>query len=307
MGSGVWLEGRGISVDRFDRPAELYLLTHAHYDHMDGLRRGWERGPLVCSPLTARVVTRCLRIPEAQVRAIEPGEDARFPGVTVSALDARHIPGSLMFRLDFGDARIVFTGDMKAEPALVQEAAAWAGADELYVDATYGDPRYAFPTRAEAARDVVRLIREAGSREVFLALYTAGRIPLLQRVVAEIERPVYVSDAIYRSFDAMGLGALVTRDKESTNLRGYQRGYLEGAFLEYRKFRPREHVVIIPTGWTADAQPAHPRYRYVAYSDHSDSAELAAFLSVMSAREVIPIAGSISPPPRPARRAARGR
>ena len=41
-----------------------YFLTHFHADHYGGLTKSWEHGPIYCTPITAKLLTLCLRVNE---------------------------------------------------------------------------------------------------------------------------------------------------------------------------------------------------------------------------------------------------
>ena len=47
-----------IHADSFVKKASAVLETHYHRDHLAGVRRYTGSGPLLCSPLTARLLTR---------------------------------------------------------------------------------------------------------------------------------------------------------------------------------------------------------------------------------------------------------
>jgi len=292
-GEPDFLLSRGVSVDRFSRKAKAYFVTHSHRDHVAGLGSNWSRGPIIASPLTARFLTAVLGVPPLFIQTIKAGESIELGAMRATAFDANHIPGSLMFGFEADGFRALHTGDMRAEPEVIRSVEKWSNVDILYLDATYGAHHYSFPSRSAAAETVANLARRSKADEIMIALYSAGRIPLIERLVAEFGSPFYVSEPIRKSYETLGLGSLVTADKESTRLRGYQRNYLETYFLQKRVFDPDRHLVIIPTGWTADAEPAHPEFHYVPYSDHSDYAELQAFISAVQPKRIIPIAGSV--------------
>ena len=41
-----------------------YFLTHFHADHYGGLTKSWEHGPIYCTPVTAKLLSLCLRVNE---------------------------------------------------------------------------------------------------------------------------------------------------------------------------------------------------------------------------------------------------
>ena len=77
-----------------------YLLSHFHYDHYMGMSRKWQ-GKILCSSITARLAMSKFKLPETHFLTIEPEEERVVDGVMITALDANHCPGSLMFVLRF--------------------------------------------------------------------------------------------------------------------------------------------------------------------------------------------------------------
>ena len=77
-----------------------YLLSHFHYDHYMGMSRKWS-GRILCSSITARLAMSKFKLSEKLFLTIEPEEERVVDGVMITALDANHCPGSLMFVLRF--------------------------------------------------------------------------------------------------------------------------------------------------------------------------------------------------------------
>jgi ATP-dependent DNA ligase len=152
-------------------PADaLWLLTHAHADHYGGLSERWERGPILCSVLTARLLARV--VPGLPVhwlrplglggphRVAVPGAAGKFLEVTL--VDANHCPGAAVFLLALPDGRcVVHTGDFRWHDAAMTACPRWSsfrGCDELYLDTTYCAPRHAFPEQEAAVARVTAAV-----------------------------------------------------------------------------------------------------------------------------------------------------
>ncbi len=287
------IEG-GIRIDEFSRGGAAYFLTHFHGDHTDGLKKGWSHGPVFCSRLTAKLLDARFGLNGGVVEALDPGESRRVKlargECVVTALDANHCPGALMFHIEKGGRRALYTGDFRLNDSVRADAERLKGVDLACVDHTYDDPRYEFPTQEEAIASVVDLVGEHLDKEVFLAVYQIGKTKILRALVEKFGRPVYVSDGVAKLYDAMGYGDIVTRDKDATNLRGYARGY----YFEYFPFRHRRfratHAVIIPTGWAVEEADKCPHgYFYVPYSEHCCFSELEEFKSLLQPKKIVEI------------------
>ena len=287
------IAGKGIRVDEFAGPAHAYFLSHLHTDHTSGLREGWRRGPLYCSGVTAKLVNGRWGLNGRAVHVIDAGETRQVKldgdAVTVRAIDANHCPGAVMFHFAWPHRRVLYTGDFRLDANIRTEARELAGVDLAYVDATYDDPNYVFPTQAESIERVLQLVGEHMQKEVFLAVYSIGKTKLLRAIVDEFDLPVYVSEPVMKAYRAMGLERLVTRDADATNLRGYFRDYYFRYFrYRHRRYR-KTHAVIIPTGWAVDAGRCPHGYLYVPYSEHCDYNELCEFKELLGAKELIAI------------------
>ena len=102
-----------------------YFLTHAHSDHTCGLHSSFDLGTIYCSELTARVLRATLGTRQKLLCTIEVGQTVEVEGINVTALDAGHCPGSLMFlftHLATGRSAL-HTGDCRASPDIVVAAA----------------------------------------------------------------------------------------------------------------------------------------------------------------------------------------
>lgn len=288
------IDGKGIRIDEFGGLGHAFFLSHMHADHTSGLRRNWRRGPLYCSGLSASLLKRCLGIDGEIVHVIEPGERRRIcvdgEDVSVTTIGANHCPGALMFHFEWADRTVLYTGDFRLDDAIRRQAGKLAGVDVAYVDSTYDDPKYVFPSLEDSIEQVLQLVGEHMDKEVFLAVYSIGKTKLLRAVAREFALPIYVSAGTMRAYRAMGFENLVTRDASATNLRGYARGYYFKYFpWRHRRYR-KTHAVIIPTGWAVDTDGDDRNgYLYVPYSEHCDYRELCEFRRLLRPKVMIPM------------------
>jgi putative mRNA 3-end processing factor len=283
------IEGTRVQADSFVA-RQPTLLSHYHADHMDGLDRVREDATIYCSKVTGDLLVHLSSVPRERVRTVEPADIFEpEPGVRVTALQSNHCAGALMFHVAAGGRRMLFTGDFRLNDEIRQQCAPLAGLDILYVDATYDQPHYRFPTQEEAVGQVLHLIRHTDARNINLAVYTIGKDRILQAIHDEFGQPFYVTPAKHAVCKVMGIGMLVTRDKAATRFRAYSRGYFENYYKMSREYRSRESMVIIPTGWAVDEDDRDPFYHYVPYSEHCDYAELMEFQALVGPKKVVPI------------------
>lgn len=289
----------GVRVDSFEGGASVYLLSHFHEDHMRGLGRGWSCGPLYASETTCRLLSRLRRVPEPLLRPVPPGESVELEGLKITALPANHCPGSVMFHLErpssAGAESVLYTGDFRLNDSVRRALGSLPPVEALYIDSTYADPRYSFPTQEEAVGRVVEIVCAARERrEVMLAVYTIGKNRVVEAVARATGRPVYLPADKLRVYKIIGMGEFVTGDRAATNLRGYARGFFENYFFMLPERRRKGAVVVIPTGWAEDEprgarSRAGAEFNYVPYSEHCDWREREETLSLLKARKVVDI------------------
>lgn len=129
--------------------------SHFHSDHYQGLGGSFDWGRIVCSPVTGNLVSRLLKVDEEYLMRIPLETWMCIDGVEVMLVDAFHCPGSVMFifRLE-GPRYILHTGDCRASKELLEfaiwEELAVPSFDAVYLDTTYCDPEYVFPSQSRA-------------------------------------------------------------------------------------------------------------------------------------------------------------
>ena len=266
------IDGRDISIDAFGRPAGAYFLSHFHGDHLSGLRKGWTRGPLYGSAITAGLLRQAYRVDESLIRVIEPGQTVTVPdngsSFEVTATEANHCPGAVMLHFRWPDQTVLYTGDFRLDDRVRRTARRFAGADLAFIDGTYDDPQYVFPAQEETIDRVLQLVEANIHKQVYLAIYNIGKTKILEAVVRKFGRPVYVSENVRQLYKAMGMQRLVTGDPQITNICGYSRSYFH-KYFKWRSARYRPtHAVIIPTGWAISDNRNRYGYFYVPYSEH---------------------------------------
>lgn len=150
-----------ITVDAFRYGAvpgcKAYFLSHFHSDHYIGLTSKWAHGPIWCSRATANLVRSKLGVDPTWVHELPWEEWTSFSvdGVRVRGLDANHCPGSMLFLFEKARQRVLHCGDFRACPEHLTNPLLAPGKDGVrgqridvvYLDTTYLNPKYAFPSQ----------------------------------------------------------------------------------------------------------------------------------------------------------------
>lgn len=173
------LPGLFICVDAFRYGAvqgcQAYFLSHFHSDHYVGLTASWSHGPIYCSHVTANLVRQQLRVDPKWVVDLDFDRPVEVPGtkgVKVTMIPANHCPGSSLYLFEKvvgkksnGEPRlqrILHCGDFRACRAHIEHPLLMPDVqdkltgktkeqkiDVCYLDTTYLNPKYAFPSQAK--------------------------------------------------------------------------------------------------------------------------------------------------------------
>lgn len=152
--NGLIKEFPGLGVDKFNTPAKVFLLTHCHSDHLNGLKNK-SFGSIVYSSET----TKKLLSLDPSAKHVLPyikGVGFNKPfivsldegDITVTLIPAYHCPGASMFLIEGEYKSVIYTGDIRAEtwwvdslpknPYLYPYTTGIKVLDTIYLDTTFG-------------------------------------------------------------------------------------------------------------------------------------------------------------------------
>ncbi|KAA1469052.1 DRMBL-domain-containing protein [Dentipellis sp. KUC8613] len=186
------MTGMPIAVDAFRYGAipgvTAYFLTHAHSDHYTNLSSKWKAGPIYCSEGTANLIIHMLSVDRKWVHPLPMDVPTTIPntgGVKVTLIEANHCPGSSLFlfegpqTIDAGDSsykspfvgsarmfRYLHCGDFRASPQhVLHPSVKGKRLDCIYLDTTYLNPKYTFPSQAQVISACADLAKKVVSGE----------------------------------------------------------------------------------------------------------------------------------------------
>ncbi|MHA1909791.1 MAG: hypothetical protein ACW98Y_21015, partial [Candidatus Thorarchaeota archaeon] len=170
MGTGIHLT-YGETVLALDTGVRgvTTLLSHAHADHIGGL----EHAEHVISTKATHdtLLARGGKLPSSK-SFVKYNETVGKIGAYITTLNAGHVIGSSMFKIEFDDGMtVLYTGDFNVIDSVVHTAAKPVNADVLIMEATYGTPQWVFPDRSALHQEIV----ERASQ-----LIGIGKIPTFQ-------------------------------------------------------------------------------------------------------------------------------
>ena len=214
------------------------------------------------------------------------GVSQEIAGIAVTLIDANHCPGSVVFLFELPDGRKhLHTGDFRYTPdllsahgGLLRTAAnvpqflsdgedtghTKIGLTTCYLDTTYCDPLYTFPTQAAAVEFCVTAARSEGfnatSTLFLVGSYTIGKEKVMLALSKAMDKPIYVEPAKHKILEQLEMPAddfaRFTTDASATNLACAKLHELSLGALRARKRKPhggRIYSTIVafkPTGWS---------------------------------------------------------
>ena len=295
--SGAVLLGDSVACDAHDASRPLRVVTHAHADHLGGLRSSLRHCEKVLMTKATRdlaeALNESLKLKDAAtVKTLEYGKVLKYKDEKISLIKADHILGAAQVLVeDAGGIRIVWTGDFRLDGTPVVDC------DVLVVEATYGSPSCRRNFDVDVRELLVSMIEK---RLRGGAVYVFGYHGKLQEVMqilrdADVAVPFVMPERVYEvtkvcEKHGMRLGCLsLSTDKEGHEL-------LDGNLpcVAFYHMNSRQHVGlhnarICVSGWEfhSPCRQIGDREHLVALSDHSDFDGLIEYVKRSRAKQVI--------------------
>ncbi|XP_057784284.1 DNA ligase 6 isoform X2 [Salvia miltiorrhiza] len=317
-----------------------YFLSHFHSDHYTGLSPQWTSGIIYCSATTATLLHQILNIPQQLIFPLPLAQTVLIDGSQVWLVDANHCPGAVQFLFKVpascgGGAgsssgsivrfdKYVHTGDFRYSEEMKNESviSEFVGADAVFLDTTYCNPKFVFPSQEESIDYIVGVIERLGVENAgvtaknvlfLVATYVIGKERILVEISRRCKRKIHVSGRKMAVLCALGLGetGVFTLDESESdvhvvgwNVLGETWPYFRPNFMKISEImseRGYSKVVgFVPTGWTYEVKRNKFSVRtkdsfeihLVPYSEHSNYDELRAYVKFLKPKRVIPTVGA---------------
>ena len=277
---GAILLGDSVACDAFDETQPLRVVTHAHADHLVGLRRSLKSCEKVLMTAATRDLTRVLNgqlaLTDKSIEMLDYGETIEYDDERIMLVKANHILGAAQVLVeDAGGNRVAYTGDFKLDGTPVLDC------DVLVVEATYGSPSFRRSFEVDVEELLVSMV-EKRLREG--TVYVFGYYGKLQEVMqilhrADVSVPFVMPERVFRvskvcERHGMQLGCLaLSTEKEGRELLD---GNLPCVAFYHMNSRRSVGVMgssrICVSGWEfhSPCRQIGDREHLVALSDHSD-------------------------------------
>ena len=295
---GAVLLGDSVACDAFDADRPLRIVTHAHADHLGGLRRSLRCGKRVLMTAATRdligVVNGSLPLDDGGIEVVEYGEPVHCGGERVTLVKADHILGAAQVMVEDAEGgRVAYTGDFRVdgtEPLL--------DCDTLVVEATYGSPSFRRAFKVDVRELLVSMVEK---RLRHGTVYVFGYHGKLQEVMqllhgADVRVPFVMPERVFRvskvcEAHGMQLGCLaLSTEKDGRELLDEN---LPCVAFYHMNARRSVGLVgssrICVSGWEfhSPCRQIGEREHLVALSDHSDFSGLIEYVRRCKPKRVV--------------------
>ena len=125
--NGAVLLGDSVACDAFDADRPLRIVTHAHADHLGGLRKSIKCCQKVLMTKATRDLAETLndqlKLKGAPIETLEYGKALQFGDEKITLTRADHILGAAQVLVeDAGGIRIAYSGDFRIDDTPVVES-----------------------------------------------------------------------------------------------------------------------------------------------------------------------------------------
>lgn len=277
--NGAVLLGESVACDAFNENRPLRVVTHAHADHLGGLRKSLK----CCQKVLMTSATRDLaekldctvHLQGGPVETLEYGEPLLFGDEKITLFKADHILGAAQVLVeDAGGIRIAYSGDFRVDDTPVVDC------DVLVVDSTYGSPSFRRKFDVDVRELLVSMIEKRLRGGTVYVFGYHGKLQEIMKLLrdADVEVPFVMPERVYQvakvcEQHGMKLGGLsLSTDKVGREL-------LDGDLpcVAFYHMNMRQHVGlrssrICVSGWefSVPCRQIGEREYLVALSDHSD-------------------------------------
>nr|XP_017092113.2 DNA cross-link repair 1A protein isoform X2 [Drosophila bipectinata] len=303
------VEGTTFCVDGFQfgdvAGVTHYFLTHFHADHYIGLTKKFSH-PLYMSPVTARLVRLFIKVDEKYIHEIDVDQTIMVDNVEVTAIDANHCPGAVMFyfKLRSGEC-ILHTGDFRACAEMESLPIFWnhTTIDLLYLDTTYLNKNYNFCHQSESVDRALQLVGTFIEKNPFKRIlivcgsYVIGKEKIWLALAEAYSLKVWTERSRSDAISCLGwddLQVLLTDDPSNANLHVIPMGKVSyPCLVEYFAQYEDQYDMLLgirPSGWEKNSKPSFGKKIStigIEYSEHSSYKELERFVRFLKPKRVI--------------------
>ena len=294
--NGAVLLGDSVACDAFHETRPLRIVTHAHADHLGGLRKSLKTCEKVLMTKATRDLAETLndqlKLRGGSVETLEYGKTMRYGKEQITLIRADHILGAAQVMLeDAGGIRVAYTGDFRIDDTPVVEC------DVLVVEATYGTPSCRRNFGVDVRDLLVSMIEKRLRGGTVYVFGYHGKLQEIMQLLrkADVSVPFVMPQRVYEvtkvcEQHGMQLGDLsLSTDDDGRELLGGNLPCIAFYHMNSRGYVGLQNSRICVSGWefSAPCRQIGDREYLVALSDHSDFDGLIEYVKRSRAKQVI--------------------
>jgi putative mRNA 3-end processing factor len=276
---GAVLLGKNVACDAFEETKPLRVVTHAHADHMVGLRQSLRACEKVLMTKATKDMIDVMRSPlflmSGLVETLDYGKTIQYDGERITLFRADHILGAAQVLVeDFEGKRIVFTGDFRIDDTPVLES------DVLVIEATYGSPTCKRSFGIDVRSALVSLVEKGLKQGTVYVFGYHGKLQEVMEILhkADLNVPFITPERVFQvskvcEKHGMRLGRLIlSTEPDAEKLLDNNSPCVAFYHMESRGNVGLSSFRVLLSGWefgSAIRQTDSKEY-VVALSDHSD-------------------------------------
>lgn len=294
---GAILLGNSVACDAFEETRPLRVVTHAHADHLVGLKRSLNKCNKVLMTDATKELIEVLKGPRifnsGIIEKIEYGKSVVYDDERITLLKANHILGAAQVLVENSNGdRVAYTGDFKLEgtPPIKD-------CDTLVVEATYGSPSFRRSFDLDIRELLVSMIEKRLRKGKVYVFGYYGKLQEIMQILrcAHVYVPFVMPERILQVSEVckrhgMNLGDLtLSSDEHGKELLDKNLPCVAFYHMNKRKSIGISSSRICVSGWEfrfPSKQIGHNEY-LIALSDHSDFDELVEYIRLSNPKKVI--------------------
>lgn len=294
---GAVLLGKSVSCDAYHENRPLRIVTHAHADHMGGLRWSLRECQKVLMTKATRDLINVLdgslgaRIDD--IETLEYDRPFQFDGERVTLFKAEHILGAAQVLVESEEGeRSAWTGDFKLDGT-----APVLDCDTLVIESTYGSPMCKRSFDVDVRKLLVRMVEERLKLGVVYIFGYHGKLQEIMQLLheADVSVPYVMPEKVYEiskvcECHGMNLGCLtLSSQKEAKMLLEEDLPCVAFYHMNSRGSIGLGNERICVSGWEfrKPCRRVGEKEHIIAFSDHSDFEGLLEYIRQAKPKKVI--------------------
>lgn len=288
--------GKYLACDAFDETMPLRVVTHAHADHILGLRQSLRKCEKILMTEATKDLVDVLRGPlflmGGNVKLLEYCSPFQYKGDQITFFKADHILGAAQVLVEDADGtRIVFIGDFRIEGTPVLET------DVLVMEATYGSPFCRRSFKGNVENLLISLVEKGLQQGAVSVFGYHGKIQEVMQLLHEagIKVPFVVPEKVFHvskiyEMHGMNLGHFtLSRTEEMEELIEEDVPCIIFCHIASRKKVGLDSFRIYVSGWQFGSlcREINEKEYIIALSDHSDFDGLMEYVRLSKPKIVI--------------------